>query len=280
MVGCDVLNPKPELPASSAHVSHLRLAPHESTAASALPLPEGRRWWHDYNSGLPAHLVDVSKHSIALQRTDLEGWIVPDSTSVLPPPPEEAADTEARAPFREEYTRWLEGNQTVGSPAWLTEHAAGLPYIPPNMDAAPRDWQRLLPEHLRELSSKTVITWVADGGNWMKPGSIDFPGRGGESLTDAEAKLRAELKQWLEDHMTEGFGIARARHQLEMRCRDGAAPQQVPVTHHGPAWHQDSALQQKPASQQRLASQLESGQEHYDALLSRYADFAIGRSFS
>ncbi|RSH95124.1 hypothetical protein EHS25_000210 [Saitozyma podzolica] len=251
MVGCDVLRHQHE------HGSPL----------SALPLPEGKRWWHDYNSGLPDHLVDVSKHSIVLTRKDLEGWIVPDSIDVLPPPPEFLNETELRAPFREEYASWLEKHQTAGSIAWHLEHPEGLPYIPPNIGPAPRIWRDRLPEHLREVEKNGPITWGADGDNWIQPGTVDFPRRHGQQLSDDEV----ELKQWIEDHLTEGYGVATAHRQLEMRCRDEAAPALAPApeegsdVQHGPghehehehAGHHDTNVpEQTPATEDNVSSQL------------------------
>jgi hypothetical protein len=260
MVGCDVLEHEHQ------RGSSLRT---DGTPLSALPLPEGKRWWHDYNTGLPAHLVDVSKHSIVLTRKDLEGWIVPNSIDVLPPPPEFLNETEHRAPFREEYASWLEEHQTAGSVAWRIEHPEGLPYIPPNIGPASRNWRDLLPEHLREVAKDRPITWGADGDDWFQPGTLDFPRRHGEQLSDEEV----ELKQWLEDHMTEGYGVATAHRQLEMRCRDETAP--TPATapkgdsavHHGHeheyvhelelAGHHDTdAPEQTPATEDHASSQL------------------------
>ncbi|KAL7419035.1 hypothetical protein Q5752_005871 [Cryptotrichosporon argae] len=217
MVGCDVFDAS-------------------TPADSAVPLPAGRPWWHNYNNGLPAHLADVARHSIVLQRTDLEGWIVPDSIDVLPPPNELLTDVEARAELRVEYAAWLAG-QTVGSAAWLAAHPEGLPYIPPPRVAAPRGWTNSLPDDLREFAKTTPVTYAQDGDNWLQPGSVDFPALRNRPVDAERLRLADEVKAWAEAHMTSGHGVAAAHRQLEARCGRGkGSVPDTPGPYSGPVW--------------------------------------------
>lgn len=206
-VGCDVLSEDGE--------TILEILPSN---ASAVPFPEGRTWSHDYKSGLPAHLIDVSQHSLVIHKSDIEGWLVPDSTDVFPPPPEDLADVEARAPFRIEYANWLEKEQTVGSANWHSKHPQGLPFIPPVSKPIDGSWMDHLPDRLRTYAMTVLLTYLKDRDGWVDPTSVKNLISHLTPPSEEEIKLDDEIGRWLFDHVTSHFGVGSAHQTLRRQC--------------------------------------------------------------